>query len=94
MSNAYPTAPHRRIICASGFLEIFDFDRKSHYFYVVDRAFNISELNVLIEVVQVASLISETRTERFIDKIAALAGNHRAESLKKHRLFQYHQTQQ
>jgi predicted DNA-binding transcriptional regulator YafY len=63
--------------------EIKSFKRHSHYFYVADRPFDIPELRVLIDAVQAASFIPETQTKRLIDRIADLAGAHRAELLKK-----------
>ena len=63
--------------------EVKSFKKKRHYFYVVDRPFDIPELKVLIDAVQAASFIPDDKTERFVDKIADLAGSHRAELLKK-----------
>ncbi|MCL2369669.1 MAG: WYL domain-containing protein [Firmicutes bacterium] len=63
--------------------EVNSYKRKSHYFYVVDRPFELSELKVLIDAVQTASFIPEEKTKIFVDKIADLAGKHRSELLKK-----------
>ena len=63
--------------------EIKSYRKRFYYFYVVDRAFDISELKILIDAVQAASFIPESLTERFVAKIAGLAGTHRAEVLKK-----------
>jgi len=67
--------------------EINRFKKKGYFFYVADRAFDIPELKVLIDAVQAASFIPENQTERFIDKIAALAGTHRAELLKQNIVY-------
>ena len=63
--------------------EIHSFKKKSYYYYVVDRVFDISELTILIDAVQAASFIPDDKTEHFVAKIADLAGIHRAELLKK-----------
>ncbi len=54
----------------------------SNEYYVVDRTFNIPELQILIDAVQAASFITKKKTTELIDKIAQLAGNRRAEVLK------------
>ena len=55
----------------------------SNEYYVADRTFNIPELQILIDAVQAASFITEKKTPELIDKIAQLAGNQRAEVLKR-----------
>ena len=55
----------------------------SNEYYVVDRSFDIPELRILLDAVQAASFITPKKTEVLIDKIADLAGSHRAEVLKK-----------
>ena len=52
-------------------------------YYVADRNFSIPELKILIDAVQAASFITEKKTRELTDKIAALAGSHRAEVLKR-----------
>ena len=54
----------------------------SNEYYVVDRTFNIPELQILMDAVQAASFITEKKTAELIDKIAQLAGYQRAEVLK------------
>ena len=49
----------------------------------VDRSFDIPELRILLDAVQAASFITPKKTEVLVDKIADLAGSHRAEVLKK-----------
>lgn len=63
--------------------EVLSYKKKSYYFYVVDRKFDVAELRILIDAVQSASFISEERTEGFSRRIAALAGEHKGELLKK-----------
>ena len=71
-----------RLLNEHGF-EVKTYKKKSHCYYVVDRQFEIPELKVLIDAVQAASFIPEDKTEEFVAKIADLAGEHRAELLKK-----------
>ena len=51
-------------------------------FYIEDRSFSIPEHKILIDAVQAASFITTRKTNDFIDKIAALGGNHCADILK------------
>ena len=51
-------------------------------YYIADRSFSLAELKILIDAVQAASFISESKTKNLIDKIAALGSNHRAELLR------------
>ena len=52
-------------------------------YYVEDRNFSIPELKILIDAVHASSFITEKKSEELISKIAALAGTHRAEVLKR-----------
>lgn len=52
-------------------------------YYVEDRSFSIPELKILIDAVHASSFITEKKSEELINKIAALAGTHRAEVLKR-----------
>lgn len=52
-------------------------------YYVEDRNFSIPELKILIDVVHASSFITEKKSEELINKIASLAGSHRAEVLKR-----------
>lgn len=51
-------------------------------YFVTDRTFNISELQILIDAVQAASFVTEKKTAELIDKIASLGGNQKADVLK------------
>jgi len=55
----------------------------SNEYYVVDRAFDIAELKILMDAVQAASFITAKKTNQFVGKIAQLAGDRKAEVLKK-----------
>lgn len=52
-------------------------------YYVEDRSFSIPELKILIDAVHASSFITKRKSEELIEKIAALAGTHRAEVLKR-----------
>ena len=52
-------------------------------YFVEDRNFSIPELKILIDAVHASSFITEKKSEELINKIASLAGSHRAEVLKR-----------
>ena len=61
---------------------------KSNEYYVLDRSFDLPELQILMDAVQAASFITEKKTPVLIDKIAQLAGAQKAEVLK-HNIVQF-----
>lgn len=60
----------------------------SNEYYVMDRAFDVPELKILLDAVQAARFISSKKTEEFVRKIANLAGDSKAEVLK-HNIVEY-----
>ena len=62
--------------------EILSYKKKSHYYYVAYRPFDIAELKVLIDAVQAATFISESKTEGLVNRLASMAGENQAEKLK------------
>ena len=54
----------------------------SNVYYVKDRKFSIAEIRIMMDAVQAAGFITENETEKFIDKLAFLAGSRRGETLK------------
>lgn len=50
-------------------------------YFVEDRNFSLPELKILIDAVHASSFITEKKSQELIEKIAALAGSHRAEVL-------------
>lgn len=50
-------------------------------YFVEDRSFSLPELKILIDAVHASSFITEKKSQELIEKIAALAGSHRAEVL-------------
>ena len=55
----------------------------SNEYFVVNRDFDVPEIQILIDAVQAASFITESKTPVFVDKLAQLAGSKRAAVLKK-----------
>lgn len=55
----------------------------SNEYYVVNRDFDIPEIQILIDAVQAASFVTENKTPVLVDKLAQLAGSQRAAVLKK-----------
>lgn len=52
-------------------------------YYVEDRNFSVPELKILIDAVHASSFITEKKSQELIEKLADLAGSHRAEVLKR-----------
>ena len=51
-------------------------------YYVEDRSFSLPELKILIDAVHASSFITEKKSQELMEKLAALAGSHRAQVLK------------
>ncbi|MBO7155833.1 MAG: WYL domain-containing protein, partial [Clostridia bacterium] len=58
-------------------------DGDSIAYYVEDSSFETSELKILIDAVQAAGFITESKTHTLVNKISALGGKHRAELIKR-----------
>ena len=56
-------------------------------YYVVDRKFDTAELRILLDAVTAADFITEKKTKQLTDKIAELAGTHRAKLLTKNIVY-------
>lgn len=54
----------------------------SNMYYVMDRKFSIGEIRMLMDAVQASGFITDKQTERFVEKLAFLAGSRRGEALK------------
>ena len=50
---------------------------------LISRQFEIAELKLLIDAVQSSKFIPKERSEQMVSKIVALAGQHKAEELKR-----------
>ncbi len=55
----------------------------SNEYYVIERSFDVPEIQILMDAVQAARFISPKKTKVFVNKISALAGSQKAEVLKK-----------
>lgn len=52
-------------------------------YYVEDRSFSLPELKILMDAVQASSFITDKKSRELTEKLAELAGSHRAEILKR-----------
>lgn len=71
-----------KILNATGY-EVMVNRAISNEYYVVERAFDLPELQVLMDAVQASRFISERKTEEFVKKIASLAGSNKGDVLKR-----------
>jgi len=69
------------LLNANGYEVICDRARSNRY-YVMERSFDLPEVRILMDAVQAASFITESKTKELVDKVAKLAGSKRAEVLK------------
>ena len=71
-----------RLLNEQGYEVMKEYVEHELAYYVSDRSFSIPEIKILIDAVQAASFITDTKSKELIDKIAELGGSHRAEILK------------
>ena len=71
------------VLNANGFEVMRRRTRYANLYYVVDRQFDLAEVKILIDAIQAASFITPTKTQALINKVANLAGSHKATVLKK-----------
>ena len=71
------------ILNANGFEVLRRRTRYAMLFYIVDRRFDLAEVKILIDAIQAASFITPQKTLELTDKVASLAGSHKATVLKK-----------
>lgn len=53
----------------------------SNEYYVMERKFSLPEIRILMDAVQAASFITESKTKNFVYRLATLSGSRRAEVL-------------
>ena len=70
------------ILNANGFEVLRRRTRYAMLFYIVDRRFDLAEVKILIDAIQAASFITPQKTKELTDKVASLAGSHKAAILK------------
>lgn len=71
------------ILNANGFEVLRRRTRYAMLFYIVDRRFDMAEVKILVDAIQAASFITPQKTLELTDKVASLAGSHKATVLKK-----------
>lgn len=57
--------------------------RGSNEYYAEKRRFSMAEIQILMDAVQAAAFVTESKTALLVDRIAELAGSRRAEALKR-----------
>lgn len=67
---------------SNGFEVLHRRTRYAKLYYIVDRQFDLAEVKILIDAIQAASFITKQKTEALTDKVASLAGSHKAAALK------------
>ena len=67
---------------ANGFEVLHRRTRYAKLYYIVDRQFELAEVKILIDSIQAASFITKQKTKELTDKVASLAGSHKASALK------------
>ena len=67
---------------ANGFEVLRRRTRYAKLYYIVDRQFELAEVKILIDSIQAASFITKQKTKELTDKVASLAGSHKASALK------------
>ncbi len=70
------------VLNANGFEVLKRRTRYANLYYVVDRQFDMAEIKILIDAIQAASFITPSKTKSLINKVANLAGSHKAAVLK------------
>ena len=71
------------ILNANGFEVLRRRTRYAMLFYIIERRFDLAEVKILIDAIQAASFITPQKTLELTDKVASLAGSHKATVLKK-----------
>ena len=64
-------------------MDIQEVKSTQNRYNLISRQFEIAELKLLIDAVQSSKFISKERSEQMVSKIVALAGQHKAEELKR-----------
>ncbi len=61
--------------------EVLSYKKRSYYYYVAYRKFDVAELCILIDAIQAADFIPEAHTIDLAKRLAGLAGTHSAEEM-------------
>lgn len=70
------------LLKAEGYEILSRMEKHSKVYYVSDRKFSPPELKILMDAVQAAKFVTESKTQELVDKITALGGGYRAKLLK------------
>ena len=82
-SNVRTLSKDIEVLQDNGFEIMSYLKDKERFYYIPEHELSIPEIKILIDAVQAASFITEKKTAELIEKVAALAGSHSAELLKK-----------
>lgn len=70
------------VLNANGFEVLNRRTRYAMLYYIVDRQFDLAEVKILIDAIQAASFITKNKSAQLTEKVASLAGSHKATALK------------
>ena len=82
-SNVRTLSKDIEVLQENGFEVMSYLKDKERFYYIPEHELSIPEIKILIDAVQAASFITEKKTAELVEKVAALAGSHCAELLKK-----------
>ena len=82
-SNVRTLSLDVEVLQENGFEIMSYLDGRERFYYIPERELTIPEIKILIDAVQAASFVTEKKTAELVEKVAALAGSHSAELLKK-----------
>lgn len=82
-SNVRTLSKDIEVLQENGFEIMSYLKDKERFYYIPEHELSIPEIKILIDAVQAASFITEKKTAELVEKVAALAGSHCAELLKK-----------
>ncbi len=71
-----------KLLRAQGYEIKYYIRNHERLYYVEDRTFSIGELRIIIDALQAAGFIPESKTEELVEKVANLASSHKKELLK------------
>lgn len=82
-SNVRTLSKDIEVLQENGFEIMSYLEGRERFYYIPERELTIPEIKILIDAVQAASFVTEKKTTELVEKVAALAGSHSAELLKK-----------
>ncbi len=82
-SNVRTLSKDIEVLQENGFEIMSYLKDKERFYYIPEHELSIPEIKILIDAVQAASFITKKKTAELVEKVAALAGSHCAELLKK-----------